>query len=298
MGDSSKLVLSRLEEIAKKGTFFVPEEVALRRIITKRWSKHVPNLAEQVINQAWEPSTGELDAAKAVQVLVPGTPMLRTVFTGLQVPIEYFIRRSYRKAAKYVNFTHPSTKADIAFPEEVSFLTAAEQVAVQSIAECLAVWGSSALERISATKLEQLAKMWLENPSLRLLDRMDVVKVIENAIRMPEYWGTLSNLNTSRAFQFGMLDQAEVIQAVRYTIIGVLDVKQCKVCLRLHGKVFSVQMARTRQASILSASPDDIASVHPWPKEKELDNISPADLAGIAYIPPFHPRCRCLVTIL
>lgn len=96
-----------------------------------------------------------------------------------------------------------------------------------------------------------------------------------------------------------------------YEIVNASDERTCKRCSTLNGRTFEVKHAarRVEVTTNLATTPDQIKELHPWPSEKDMEKVIPAEAkkddakinAQIAKLnwglPPFHYKCRCTVDI-
>ncbi len=114
-----------------------------------------------------------------------------------------------------------------------------------------------------------------------------------------------ANLLTSRMVAFGALSQATAGGITTYQWNAVLDSRTCPFCQGMNGKTFSVQPAlRDLRTIIGSQDPGVAKALSPWPNQ----NIASINrLAGLTdeklqeegfAIPPAHPRCRCVLSIV
>lgn len=113
----------------------------------------------------------------------------------------------------------------------------------------------------------------------------------------------ISSLNASRLATWGFTAEAEIRNVQTYKITPVLDGRICAFCLLISGQEFSVKDAREKILECLQAqNPEDLKTIQPWPsvtKEALLEyrDYTEQDFveAGL-HIPPYHARCRCVLT--
>jgi hypothetical protein len=118
-----------------------------------------------------------------------------------------------------------------------------------------------------------------------------------------EFFNIISSLHTSRVSAYGFTAEANVLGLTEYAISEQLDSRICPVCKLMHGKVFKVQDARSLLDIVIRATePDDLKQLQPWPKQNkkalaELEAMTNEQLVAKGWhIPPYHPRCRGLLT--
>lgn len=115
-------------------------------------------------------------------------------------------------------------------------------------------------------------------------------------------------VTTARAH--GHLRSLSDMGVTRYEIQNPMDSRTCPVCSHMNGKRFTVdQGVAVMRDEQKAKNPQGIKNAHPWVSAEELISISPQPgnvgekdsgklaSAGIC-IPPFHGRCRCVVTIV
>lgn len=117
------------------------------------------------------------------------------------------------------------------------------------------------------------------------------------------YFNITSSLHTSRVSAYGFTAEAAVLGVTEYQLSEQLDGRTCPVCRRMHGKTFKVKDARALLDIVTrTTDPDDLKQLQPWPGQdakslKELEDLSNDELVARGWhIPPFHPRCRGLLT--
>ncbi len=118
--------------------------------------------------------------------------------------------------------------------------------------------------------------------------------------------GMASSLHSSRLSTWGFTAEAEARGIARYRLTAVLDNRTSPFCRDIaDGREFEVEMARSKIVEALSADdPQDLREIQPWPEQgaeaianyKEMDDAALEQL-GFG-IPPFHPWCRTMCTLL
>ena len=100
------------------------------------------------------------------------------------------------------------------------------------------------------------------------------------------------------------------LEVSKYEIVNPMDSRTCPVCSHMNGKQFTVEQGMgIANAELKAKTPDAVKKAHPWISAEELRDISPSKgqvskadsdklaAAGIA-CPPFHGRCRCVITVV
>lgn len=114
-------------------------------------------------------------------------------------------------------------------------------------------------------------------------------------IRAEAYWQGLAANAITRGTIFGGIEPMVQAGVTEYEILTAEDERVCPICRPMHGRKFSIEQAVRLRDKVLGAeTPDDIRSIHPWPKVAEATNWSNNKLAEAGMsLPPFHFHCRC-----
>lgn len=117
------------------------------------------------------------------------------------------------------------------------------------------------------------------------------------------YLDVTSSLHTSRVSAYGFTAEALALGIEEYQINEQLDNRICSVCAQMHGKRFKVRDARASLDVVTRVSdPDQLKLLQPWPKKNKatleaITAMTPEELVGKNWhIPPFHPRCRGMLS--
>lgn len=112
-----------------------------------------------------------------------------------------------------------------------------------------------------------------------------------------------ASLHTSRVASYGFTAEASVLGLEEYQISEQLDPRTCPICRQMHGKKFRVEDARNfLNVVVRTTEPSDLKQLQPWPSQSKdsvaaLKDMSAADMVARGWhVPPFHPRCRGLLT--
>lgn len=113
----------------------------------------------------------------------------------------------------------------------------------------------------------------------------------------------ITSLNASRLSTWGFTAEAEMEGFTEYQLTAVLDHRTSDFCRLINKRRFQVEDAVDLVNRALSVeNPDDVKAIQPWPSQSKasLENfkkMSSAELTALnLHIPPFHPRCRTLLT--
>jgi hypothetical protein len=94
---------------------------------------------------------------------------------------------------------------------------------------------------------------------------------------------------------YGQLRSFSQIGITKYTIVNPGGDRICPVCASIQGTTFETKQGLEQiEREYAASNPEDIKSIHPWPKEsqvigKDADGLSAMGLS----LPPYHFRCRC-----
>ncbi len=123
--------------------------------------------------------------------------------------------------------------------------------------------------------------------------RPDVIRRIQREIESGNYFTGLSNVHTSRAYHFGFLHWCEAQQITTYEWQGYPDDRMCAICRELHGTHFDVSITVGMMSDyLLSKSAEEAEKVFPWPRAKEIKEMSREALRASPYrLPPIHNNC-------
>lgn len=112
-----------------------------------------------------------------------------------------------------------------------------------------------------------------------------------------------SSLHTSRLSAFGYTAEAEYLGITTYQINEQLDSRICPICTLMHHKVFKVSDARNLLDMVIrTQDPDELKSLQPWPSQsaeslKRIGAMTTEEIVAHGWhVPPFHPRCRGLLS--
>lgn len=123
-------------------------------------------------------------------------------------------------------------------------------------------------------------------------------------LRGKQFLGLASEIQVSRLSSYGMLVESFAKGIKTYTINEVLDTRICPVCREMHGKTFKVSTGIIHAARYLELTdPDEMKFIAPFPRQSKaglqalraMSNLE-LETAGIS-LPPFHPRCRGIISM-
>lgn len=151
-------------------------------------------------------------------------------------------------------------------------------------------------------EVERLVGLAQEKEGFRTIDRSILAERIDRIGAMPgRFIDGIADVEAGRAWQMTALQTAEAQNVTEYQIIAERDQVTCPVCEHIDGKVFSLQHGYRKMEQYFQLAPDqaeDIASLFPFPRINDVDNVSPEQVRNLDLVPPFHPRCRCEMVML
>lgn len=114
----------------------------------------------------------------------------------------------------------------------------------------------------------------------------------------------VSGLHSSRLATWGFVTESKYFGLTEYELTAMLDSRTSSYCQSVHGTRFKVRDAEETILQVLSANPDDLRTLQPFPPQNKeglemLAAMSPAELtANNWHIPPFHPWCRTMCVVV
>ena len=163
-------------------------------------------------------------------------------------------------------------------------------------------------ERILHPQITRLVQLAETSPGLRTIDRADLFRRIERVDQIGhQYFDNLSDVHVGRLWNFTALEMAHNASVTYYQVISQRDKRVCPVCNLLDGKTFGVQETWEKINGNLfpsegkkdaNALAEAIQKAFPFPRVRNIDNLSPSQVAASGYFPPFHPLCRCQIVML
>lgn len=120
-----------------------------------------------------------------------------------------------------------------------------------------------------------------------------IAERVERIIQQDPYWEGLSDVQVSRLWHADGILLADENGVSECYIAGPDDERTCAVCQRMVGQRFFVKDAKKKiEDDIGITDPDEYAAAWKFPRIQDVDNISPDELQGKGFWPPYHNRCR------
>lgn len=112
-----------------------------------------------------------------------------------------------------------------------------------------------------------------------------------------QYWDVVSSAALVRSRSFGALSGMSEAGITEYKVYAMGDERMCPICGEMHGRTFSVRSAVSRMESAIGIKdPEEFKAAFPWQKEPPVGVSNSALAEAGMSMPPFHGRCRCIVT--
>ena len=114
-----------------------------------------------------------------------------------------------------------------------------------------------------------------------------------------KYWDVVSSAALVRSRSFGCISGMVEAGITEYEILAMGDERMCPICGELSGQTFSV--AETREVidrTLGISDPDKFKEAMPWHTEPPIGVSKDKLIADGMSIPPFHGRCRCVLTMV
>ncbi len=114
-----------------------------------------------------------------------------------------------------------------------------------------------------------------------------------------KYWDVVSSAALVRSRSFGCISGMVEAGITEYEILAMGDERMCPICGELSGQTFSVMETREVIDRTLGISdPDKFKEAMPWHTEPPIGVGKDKLIADGMSIPPFHGRCRCVLTMV
>ena len=154
-------------------------------------------------------------------------------------------------------------------------------------------------EQILGSYVTKLIDLFLNSKDTHLVDRLQLAERLNTLMELPkDYFSMLSDVTAGRIWSFAAIQQAADKGYIEYQINGYMDAKICNVCFILNGKRFSTTSVFEKMALFLDDPNDDDMQKLLFPFPKNSDVGGRTILPDEGFLPPFHPNCRCTITLL
>ena len=154
-------------------------------------------------------------------------------------------------------------------------------------------------EQILGSYVTKLIDLFLNSKDTHLVDRLQLAERLNTLMDLPkDYFSMLSDVTAGRIWSFAAIQQAADKGYIEYQINGYMDAKICNVCFILNGKRFSTTSVFEKMALFLDDPNDEDMQKILFPFPKNSDVGGRTVLPDEGFLPPFHPNCRCTITLL
>lgn len=266
-------------------TFILLEEALAKRLI-KAFTAKVSQRAKKV---DWALKRGDYDAARALFRRL----YLEDLFDSLKPIIQFQTQASMLFGASRVSKSPRTTVVGLGF----------EQLMAEQMVNGFKAYLRGADEYLVEVGLQLIAQQEIKDQSVAKKEA--ALGPFESFVDQQgrAYFNMISSLHTSRVSGWGFTAEALALGIVEYQVTEQLDARTCPVCRIMHGKVFKVSDARQLlDQAVRISDKEAIKVLQPWPKQTKA---ALAQLAGMStnqivanhwHVPPYHPRCRGLLT--
>ena len=269
----------------KAETFILLEEILAKRLI-KAFTAKVSQRAKGVDRAL---KKGDYAAARALFKSL----YLNDLFDDLKPIIQFQTQASMLFGASRVSKSPRTTVVGLGF----------EQLMAEQMVNGFRAYLLGAEEYLTGAGLQLIAQREIKDQSVA--KKADALGPFESFVDQQgrAYFNMISSLHTSRVSGWGFTAEALALGITEYQVTEQLDVRTCPVCRIMHGKVFKVSDARQLlDQAVRTSEKEAIKILQPWPKQTkaalaELASM-PTDqiVANHWHVPPYHPRCRGLLT--
>lgn len=269
---------------------FIPIERTLKSLIDAVWS--------QAVAAAWPPIAEALDRDDIDEAL----QSIANITVSMPPSFRKRSRSTLKLALVFGAAASGAGAGNTIFGAE-------DPEELDDVEELFHVTVEENLRRFAATGASQLAEAQYREAQIEedkakkgVLDTDAIQNAVLNGGKVISSIG--ANQTTGRLAAFGGLRQLEEEGVISYRLQGITDKNQSKICRRLHGKKFRVEVGLDHISAVVRLRrPEDLKAADPWiPStnqildflEKTGDN-DPDLIANHWHVPPFHPFCRTIV---
>lgn len=265
-------------------------EKQMRNILGKRWNtetKKAVEVAIEQMRQLGEPLTPEkldmvlksLDSRLGAGMAIGTAEKVAAVVT-----------------AAYLH----GRKQFIKDPKTEYTLSLIDQQASRILKEHTVYWignyYTQELGETIANKVKELAV-------IEGLGRKEVGKALKEMFseqfgRSNAYWRGLAANTVNRARNLGAIESMVEAEITEYEIVAVMDERTSDICREMNGRIIRIEKAvELRDALINAKTPDDVKSIAPWVKGRDVRGKTTKSLPTGMSAPPYHFHCRTTMVI-
>ncbi len=130
------------------------------------------------------------------------------------------------------------------------------------------------------------------------ISRKDAAELLESSFgdefsRSRTYWDGLANHVVTRGREFGSVSGYETGGIQRFQVLAHIDSRTSDICREMNGRIIEVAKAVELRDSLLdAATPEDVKTIAPWKKGKDIKGKKTKDLPVGMSLPPYHFKCR------
>lgn len=288
-----------IEKADITGSRWWPEHVLAVNVLTKAWRKVSPKYIEtlaDVFPREW------IVNEKALKKLYS---LEKEIGNNLREEIDKKIDRIYhvmrtkamghwgKKLAELEVDRLPPIldtveKADL--PQDIAL----DQWLEERAADQLKLFAQNNPTRILHPEIERLVNIAQASERQRNITWDALQERLVRFSKQEQYWQNADSVQAGFLWHAEGIAVAHEYGVTSYQIVNPLDKKTCPICRRMHGTIYTVEQARdyvTKRAALTDL--EDIKSQFPFPRLKDVDNISREQLQAKGYaLPPYHGRCR------
>lgn len=264
---------------------FSGEEVAMYQVLSEAWLPVYSALMKRINNNIID-GEGNLKTSKMNPSLFDNKDIENLIITELykkKDKIIAILEGSYGKGQKL-----KTTKKSFKKATKTAGLIKIFQEVTQSAIERVKTLGSRVSKKVNSyiagSPTKETGKEFFSS--------------IDKTVKSESWTFQQSSVATSRAYQFGSIQEFQIMGITTYRIVEVMDDRTCSVCASIHGTEFTVEFALGLIEQYVNSNDPIEASktLFPFPNIKDVEGKSEQALldANIA-LPPFHPLCRGVV---
>ena len=273
----------RLSIIVKAGD----SEIQLERKLTSELLKNWRETYENALSDLFRQLPSEL-SSQAIEIITERlSEALGESFGGSES-----VRAELRK---YITKAYQGGKSEFAVKPDLSL---SDIRAVNVLTKHNCYWLGEHYGKHIGPKIAELTQEALREG----LGRDELAKELRESLGGKiggyKYWDVVSSAALVRSRSFGCISGMVEAGITEYEILAMGDERMCPICGEMNGQTFSVSATHEVIERTLSISdPDKFKEAMPWHTEPPVGVSKDKLIADGMSIPPFHGRCRCVLTM-
>lgn len=268
---------------------FIDIEMALHNKVEKLWRKHWRELQKKLNRLANE---GKWDEAQR---------------TAQELDFGPIVEESQQLAKTLAEASLFLGASRLGPPDEASFYGAPDEALIQIAVE---QWETVVVKNATQALRVQVQVILGEMEIARRERDDQIIKAPASPLASvgtqgAQFSGIAASLMVSRMSTAGFFIEAMAQGVKVYKVSEVMDAATCPICREMHNQEFPVSAGVAQSTSIMQATdPDSLKQISPWPSQSaaNVNKISRMNQGALINaglnLPPYHPWCRGIATIV